>query len=361
MSSNRPIRYIGALLTYVTDILRSRARVALDTTACVSRPVGDRCKLKWHRGLELCISNDFAKLSHPRNVNESTITSAALVWRGWPSVPATSRSEKDRSCVDFKIARATESLARYPSLPSTFAKTLHWDNVYRNATKISLSKSFTDTTIISRKIERLTGLTIILYFQKINEAERNDVVNTINVTNVRRYEESNVKSDKMRMNDRGIREWRCIGNRTGSVYSMMMMLLRQPVSPRAVGARCGKISLFYEWKSCLSCLSVCVLVGRNSESIPTVTLNHHGCSKRRRNATVQRRRINRREYVLLIRMENFRACKTVAFIFRLKILRYSKCNLVLILFLVWFQLWSVRMRYLKAERNFHSDYQKKYE
>lgn len=160
------------------------------------------------------------------------------------------------------------------------------------------------------------------------------------------------------MNDRGIREWRCIGNRTGPVYSMMMMLLRQPVSPRAVGARCGKISLFYEWKS-LSCLSVCVLVGRNSESIPTVTLNHRGCSKRRRNATVQRRRINRREYVLLIRMENFQACKTVAFIFRLKVLRYSKCNLVLILFLVWFQLWSVRMRYLKAERNFRSDYQKK--
>lgn len=64
----------------------------------MSRPVWDRCELKWHRRLELCISNDCAKLSHPVYAEWTTIAAAALVWRGRPSVPATSRSEKDRSC-----------------------------------------------------------------------------------------------------------------------------------------------------------------------------------------------------------------------------------------------------------------------
>lgn len=156
-------------------------------------------------------------------------------------------------------------------------------------------------------------------------------------------EESNVESDAYNCR---ICEWRCAGNRTGLAYSMtMMMLLRQPVSPRAVGARCGKISLFYEWKSCQF---VCLRLSEETESIPTVTLNHRGRSKKRRNATVQRRRINRLGYVSLIRLKTFELVRRSYLSFVCRYL-YSKSNLILILFLVWFQLRSVKMRHLRAE------------
>lgn len=115
-SSNRPIRYIG-VVTYVTDIsraiesgIRGRRR-----RRRVSRPVGDRCELKWHRGLELCISNDFAKLSRPRNVNESTITSAAgscdVADRAFPR--PRDRKRIDRVPISKSLVRPSRSLPRF--------------------------------------------------------------------------------------------------------------------------------------------------------------------------------------------------------------------------------------------------------
>lgn len=89
----------------------------------MSRPVFQtRRELKWHRSLELCISNNFAKLSHPRN--ERTNERTKQLSRGRARVTWSTERSRDlaigkgsivcrfqnRPC-DRAIVRASRSLA----------------------------------------------------------------------------------------------------------------------------------------------------------------------------------------------------------------------------------------------------------
>lgn len=106
-----------------------------------------------------------------------------------------------------------------------------------------------------------------------------------------RSEDSNVESDKMRT----IAEF--VNEDAPGIEPVRLLNDDDDASTTtgfAKSGRRGKISLFYEWKSCQF---VCLRSSEETESIPTVTLNHRGRSKKRRNATVQRRRINRLGYV----------------------------------------------------------------
>lgn len=163
MPSNRPIRYIGAVtirnryfaIACESECIRRR---------CVSRPIGDRCELKWHRGLELCISNDFAKLSHPRNKRTDYHLSRARVT--WPT-------ERSRDLVIGKGSIVCRFQNRWRDRVRSL-RHFRWHlRRHCEVMSIAMQRKYRDITIINRKIQRLMKLTCTMFSEGKRGAESN--------------------------------------------------------------------------------------------------------------------------------------------------------------------------------------------
>jgi len=157
------------------------------------------------------------------NKRTNSYPAAALVWRGRPSVPATSRSEKDRSCRFQNRPRdhAPSSLARslFPSTARHFRRhcDVHGLSPVAEISKVlSISRLFGRSRVQKRAFLDRTRLEIIAH----RERERiwRDKTHALS-----------------RSFSRTIREWWCVWNRTGPVHSTMILL--QPVSAENDTAR----------------------------------------------------------------------------------------------------------------------------